>query len=304
MAENSKIEWTHHTFNPWIGCTKVSPGCDHCYAETQNNHRQWNPGGWTPGADRKRTSVTYWRQPLKWDREAAAVGERRRVFCASLADVFDNQIPNEWRNDLWSLIAKTPNLDWLLLTKRPQNIANMLPVPFDFEKLYPNVWLGTTVENQEEAARRLPHLLSVPAKVHFVSCEPLLGEVRLDRVSIRDDSVVYGAEAPALALISWVICGGESGKGARPMHPDWARSLRDQCKAAGVPFHFKQHGEWVPLQAGEGYWPSDADTCIRLLSDGSRSPDGWPMQRVGKKFAGRLLDGVTHDEFPAPSRAI
>ncbi|MDP2356853.1 MAG: phage Gp37/Gp68 family protein [Beijerinckiaceae bacterium] len=340
MAENSKIEWTHHTFNPWIGCTKVSPGCDHCYAETQNNHRQWNPGGWMPGADRKRTSAAYWRQPFKWDREAAEAGERRRVFCASLADVFDNQVPEEWRADLWTLIGKTPNLDWLLLTKRPQNIAKMLPVtdsrapgyrPWNgrWPDRWPNVWLGTTVENQEEAARRIPHLLRVPAKVRFLSCEPLLGPVDLETVctgnffidALRgiqyhdapDGVPHYRALPPSdfpqvgdrAAHISWVICGGESGKAARPMHPSWARSLRDQCKAAGVAFHFKQWGEWAvhKLRPGQdlgGDMRADRvrHVCRDRENDGHFREGDSHMERVGKARAGRTLHGVTHNEFP------
>jgi protein gp37 len=170
------------------------------------------------------------------------------VFCASMADVFDNHrsILPDWRANLWSLIAATPHLDWLLLTKRPQNIAKMLPPTWSDG--WPNVWLGTTVENQTEADRRIPHLLATPARVRFLSCEPLLGPVDLTRVKNPVCGEVcaltgylgtgmYGDYGPKLA---WVICGGESGPGARPMHPDWARSLRDQCQAAGVPFFMKQ----------------------------------------------------------------
>ena len=167
MAENSKIEWTDHTFNPWVGCTKVSAACDHCYAEAWAK-RTGQSQLWS-GA-RRRTSETNWRQPLKWNREAAAARVQRKVFCASLADVFDNQAEPQWREDLWALIQDTPNLDWQLLTKRPQNIAKMLPD--DWGGGYGNVWLGTTVENETEAARRIPHLLAVPAVVRFLSVEP------------------------------------------------------------------------------------------------------------------------------------
>lgn len=300
MAENSKIEWTDHTFNPWIGCQKVSPGCDHCYAETWDARGlQQKATRWGPHAARTRTSSAIWRKPLAWNRKAEAEGRRYRVFCASLADVFDNHtsILPEWRADLWRLIAATPNLDWLLLTKRPQNISKMLPrlpVLPAWGNGWPNVWLGTTVENQAEADRRIPHLLAVPAAVRFLSVEPMLGAVDLT-------SIPYGAalgEAPTYqdALraklwmpqgswsgrgytengriyvdlctgIHWVICGGESGPGARPMNLDWARSLRDQCVEAGVAFHFKQWGEWE---------------------------NG--LLKVGKKHAGRLLDGRTWDE--------
>lgn len=234
MGVDTKIEWAHHTFNAWIGCTKVSPGCDHCYAARQDAHRRWTPDGW--GGPRRRTSAEYWKQPLKWDRAAARKGERHRVFCSSLADVFDNQVDAAWRADLWPLIAATPHLDWLLLTKRPQNIKKMLPA--DWGSGYQNVWLGTTVENQAEADRRIPHLLAVPARVRFLSCEPLLGPIDLTRVAGRAGLDPHWCMKKS--GLGWVIVGGESGPGARPMHPDWARSLRDQCAAARVPFFVKQ----------------------------------------------------------------
>ncbi|WP_423209036.1 phage Gp37/Gp68 family protein [Paracoccus yeei] len=319
MAENSNIEWTHHTFNPWIGCQKVGPGCDHCYAETWDARGlQQRETRWGPHATRTRTSAANWRQPLKWDREAAAVGERRRVFCASLADVFDNHvsIQPEWRDDLWRLIEATPNLDWMLLTKRPGNIGNMLPVPFDFDRLYPNVWLGCTVVNQAEADRDIPKLLKVPAKVRFLSMEPLLGQVdptalpygeTIGNAPTYQDALRGKLWMPAgspswptdpratvgdrtyvdlCGMIHLVIVGGESGPGARPMHPDWARALRDQCQAAGVAFHFKQNGEWVSVSEVEG------------PGDHFRFPDGATVRRTGKKLAGRTLDGRTWDEMP------
>lgn len=217
----TKIEWTDFTFNPWIGCTKVSPACDNCYAATQDAFRKWTPEGW--GGPRKRTSDSTWRNPIKWDKEAARAGKRARVFCASLADVFDNQVPDEWRADLWQLIQATPNLDWLLLTKRPQNIAKMLPK--DWGNGWPGVWLGTTAENQEEFDRRFPHITNTPAEVWFISYEPALGPIN--------------TEGWAWA-IDWLICGGESGPGKRPMNLEWARSMRDQCKDAGVSFFMKQ----------------------------------------------------------------
>lgn len=227
MAENSGIEWTHHTFNPWIGCTKVSAACDNCYAEAWDNRF----GGlrWGPHASRQRTSAANWQKPLKWDRDAAAKGIRYRVFCASLADVFDNHgsITSGWRGDLWHLISRTPNLDWLLLTKRPQNIKKMLPDGYGavaWGDGWPNVWLGTTVEDQTEYDRRAHHLTAVPAVVHFLSMEPLQGPVDL-----------RGARG-----LEWVIVGGESGHNYREAQPEWFRSLRDQCAEAGVPFLFKQ----------------------------------------------------------------
>ena len=240
MVENSKIEWCDHTFNPWVGCAKVSPACDHCYAEGWAK-RTGQPQLWT--GERRRTTSAYWRQPLKWNREAEKSGVRRRVFCASLADVFDNQADFVWRRDLWHLIEDTPHLDWLLLTKRPQNIPKMLPerygdlTPWPF----PNVWLGTTVENQEEAARRISQLLAVPAVVHFLSCEPLLGPLDVRRW-LKPPPVVSERRG-------WVICGGESGGGAREMDPQWARQLRDDCLESGVAFFMKQMTRKAPIPA-------------------------------------------------------
>jgi len=227
MAENSKIEWTHHTFNPWIGCTEVSPACDHCYARELSHRYGWAKWG---AHDRKRTSPENWRKPITWDRKAKAAGERHRVFCASLADVFDNQVPEAWRAELWALIDATPNLDWLLLTKRPQNIAKMV-WPRWPSGLPQNIWLGTTAENDTELHRRAPEIEAVKAAVHFLSMEPLLARTYLNGASP-----------------DWVICGGESGKQARMMSPDWARYLRDQCKERGIAFFMKQmtHKALIP----------------------------------------------------------
>lgn len=222
MAENSGIEWTHHTFNPWIGCTKVSAACDHCYAEAWDS--RFNGGRW--GAKAPRTRTKTWSQPRKWNRQAEAAGERKRVFCASLADVFDNHksIEPGWRDDLWLLIEETPHLDWLLLTKRPQNISKFMP-SYWLREPRSNVWLGTTVENQTEAKRRIPHLVGVPAHVRFLSCEPLLGNLNL---------------RPWLPSLHWVIAGGESGARYRPADPNWFRTIRNQCEIESVPFLFKQ----------------------------------------------------------------
>lgn len=305
MAENSNIEWTDHTFNPWIGCQKVSPGCDHCYAEARD--RRFTGGAlWGPHAPRRRTSQANWRAPLRWNRAAAKAGKRARVFCASLADVFDNHasIQQEWRDDLWTLIYRTPHLDWLLLTKRPQNIARYMPPAVENGGIWPNVWLGTTVENQTEADRRIPHLLAVPARVRFLSCEPLLGPVDLrPYLGAKFLHQRYGLGAGAL---SWVICGGESGPGARPMHPDWARSLRDQCQAAGVAFHFKQWGEWG-IGASRDTRPEwtvgdliEASTVFGEPAWIAVQDKPWShlMENFGKRAAGRLLDGRTWDEVP------
>lgn len=296
MAENSKIEWTHHTFNPVTGCQKVGPGCDNCYAEGWA--KRSGLVKWGPGQERRPTSDSYWRQPIKWDRDAAAASERRRVFCASLADVFDNAWPNGIRERLFDLIKATPNLDWMLLTKRPGNIARMLPA--DWGNGYPNVWLGCTVVNQLEADRDIPKLLAVPAVVRFLSMEPLLGPVILD--DMCDGHKFYDAlrgnwwhdsEPPHFEggkpKIHLVIVGGESGPGARPMHPDHVISLRDQCVSAGVAFHFKQWGEWQADQIGN----EDARSL--------RFPRGHvEFRKVGKKAAGRKLGGRTWDEMPTP----
>ena len=256
---------------------------------------------WGPKEQRRRTSDNNWAQPRRWNAAAAQFqavhGRRQRVFCASLADVFDNQVPIEWRNDLWRLIEATPNLDWLILTKRIGNAKSMLPVSIDFHRLYPHVWLGATICNQAEADRDIPKLLAVPARVRFLSIEPLLGPVDLMKtgdVLCRCDGCLSMAkefpETPGLQRIDWVITGGESGPSARPMSPDWARRLRDQCSAAGVPFLFKQWGEWIPmLGQAEGI-------CVR--SKKVTTQDGWVMGWAGKKSSGRLLDGVEHIEFP------
>ncbi|UFM64271.1 phage Gp37/Gp68 family protein [Paracoccus sp. MA] len=324
MAENSNIEWTHHTFNPWIGCQKVGPGCDHCYAESWDARGlQQRETRWGPHAARTRTSAANWRKPLSWDR-AAAAGERHRVFCASLADVFDNHasILPEWRADLWQLIWDTPHLDWMLLTKRPGNIVKMLPR--GWRNGWSNVWLGCTVVNQAEADRDIPKLLEVPATVRFLSMEPLLGPVDL-RSWIGSHPYIGTSTYAGLdglrrcdlsgntGLLDLVIVGGESGPGARPMHPDWARSLRDQCQAAGVAFHFKQWGEWGPGATRDT--PADRAEQVGTLWSVS-TVFGGPaylairegdisqlMERFGKKAAGRLLDGRTWDEMPGAHNA-
>lgn len=302
MGENSKIEWTDNTFNPWIGCTKVSPGCAECYAETLMDKR-YGRVKWGPQGTRERTSESNWKQPLKWQRQAEREGRRFRVFCASLADVFeDNPQVADWRSDLWDLIELTPSLDWLLLTKRPENIRRFTKRWDTLEQLPANIWIGTSVENQEQAEKRIPELLRIPAAVRFLSCEPLLGPIDFDNVIPGGISAVDGPYVPG---IHWVIAGGESGPNARPMRPDWARSLRDQCKAAGVPFFFKQWGEWIPYECGEGYvWKAQNGEIFS--QDGETFQDKGiklynnklGFRKIGKHAAGSLLDGVEHKEFP------
>ncbi|WP_241301099.1 phage Gp37/Gp68 family protein [Burkholderia cenocepacia] len=320
MSENSKIEWTDHTFNPFIGCTKVSPGCDHCYAEHLMDTRL-HKVVWGAHGGRVRTSAVTWREPIRWnERHAeffAAHGRRQRVFCASLADVFDNAVHPMWRADLFELIKRTPNLDWLLLTKRIGNAQEMIQASVeclmdaDRDWPWPNVWLGATIVNQAEADRDIPKLLAVPARVRFLSMEPLLGPVDLTSIpwgGLRVSSL-QGWSSPEHGL-HWVIVGGESGPGARPMHPDWARDLRDQCAAAGVPFLFKQWGEWAPGENCGGPptrtervadWFGDEwsfSTMTPGEHDGLSYDDEPTVYRVGKKTAGRHLDGRTYDEFP------
>ena len=232
MGADSKIEWCDHTFNPWVGCTKVSAACDHCYAESWAK-RTGQPHLWS-GA-RRRTTEANWRQPLKWNRTAADAGVRKRVFCASLSDVFDNQVPNDWRNDLWQLILATPHLDWLLLTKRPQNIWKFIAPAWGREG-WQNVWLGTTCEDHEQFRARYPHLSKVPARRRFISYEPALGPIRIDWPTL-----------PRSVKPDWIICGGESGAGKRPMDLSWARTLRDRCAQDGIAFFMKQIDKVQPI---------------------------------------------------------
>lgn len=279
MGENSAIEWTTHTFNPWEGCQRVSPGCMHCYAETRNHRWAGDDSSkilWGPKAPRRRTVPSNWFKPLKWNREAAAAGRRDRVFCASLADVFEDReelVP--WRLELLDLIRKTPSLDWLLLTKRPENVRPMLtaaaeglrtkliteapsPASVALFELHnwlalwltgtppANVWLGTTAEDQERADWRIPVLLDVAAVVHFVSAEPLLERVDLvkafgSRGALRQ---ALGRDLASLHhhTLDWLIIGGESGSGARPFFVEWARSLLDDCERLMVAPFVKQLG--------------------------------------------------------------
>jgi len=336
MSENTKIEWCDHTFNPWEGCQHAGPGCDGCYAEARNARFGGGTApNWGPGAPRRRTSAANWALPKRWNAQAAAFmaqhGRRQRVFCASLADVFDNAVDPQWRDDLFELIAATPNLDWLLLTKRIGNVGNMLPVPFDFDRHFPHVWIGATIVNQAEADRDIPKLLDVPARVRFLSMEPLLGPV--DIKPWLQQKFFHGGRAlngrammrsHPTERLDWVIVGGESGPGARAMHPDWARSLRDQCQNAGVPFLFKQWGNWRAAawfdgpdaddDSGDAFVDLDRTEHVFIANDGRTwdtlggrlmyppLPLGhWClMVNEGKKAAGRLLDGITWEEAPQP----
>ena len=330
MAQTTGISWTDHTFNPWWGCVKVSPACTNCYAERDS--KRYGHDVWGSSSRRRFFSEKHWQEPLKWNKKAAADGVRRRVFCASMADVFEvlpdghpdaEQMTNS-RDDLMVLICETPSLDWLLLTKRPEEMARYFsdrPVP-------DNVIAMTTAENQEWLDKRINHLLAVPARRRGLSLEPLLGPIRLDQCAPHilggDDSNPGVTNAfsgmsyhPATIVVTpptevtangvqWVIVGGESGPKARPTHPDWLRSLRNQCVTAGASFHFKQWGEWMPFPTNTIPFPAESAAPICLVKpDGhvirpytALDAPGAQMVRVGKKAAGRMLDGRTWDEFP------
>lgn len=279
MGENTKIQWCHHSFNPWIGCTKVSEGCAHCYAEAQDKFRRWTPAGWGAGKPRHPIREETWKNPLRWNEWYTAAVERPRVFCASLADWLDDEVPVDWLARLLVLIHDTPNLDWLLLTKRPENWTERIQAARNFltptkwetaqwlnewlpyespnvdgltreGKAPRNVWVGTTVENQARAIERVPLLQEIPAAVRFLSVEPMLERILLPIFEVtggmRTDPE-SGKKQLELKVekghgIDWVICGGESGPGARPMEVRWAQLLREQCRVAGAAFFMKQLG--------------------------------------------------------------
>jgi protein gp37 len=266
--QNTEIEWADDTFNPWMGCQHVSPGCDHCYAETLMD-RRYHKVEWGPHGERKRTSGAYWRQPIKWNAAARAFrkehGYRRRVFCASLADVFDNQVPASWRADLFALIRECRRLDWLVLTKRPQNIERMLPK--DWGDGYHNVWLGMTAENQYYFDQRWLILRDIPAVIKFISYEPALGSLSLPK---------------HCSLPDWIISGGESGPGARELKPRWIRNIIRECQDRGVAVFHKQWGTYQnnPLVLEQALSPSEAKA----------------IDHFGK--GGGLVDGQLVREFP------
>lgn len=309
MAKNTKIEWATHTYNPWIGCAKVSPACDHCYAEDLMDVR-YNRVNWGAGAARARTSPQTRNAPFKWDREAAKAGKKATVFCLSLGDIWDNEVDPLWRREAFDVMRATPNLIYLLLSKR---IGNAVRMAEEAGGLPPNAALGATVVNQDEADRDVPKLIrtayGTDALFTFLSIEPLLGPIDLTAIP-RSPSTGGGYMRPLdgrFERICWVIVGGESGRHARPMHPGWVRSLRDQCAAAGVPFFFKQWGMWRPgmtLASGERgrfaiHWPGNGFTFFdESPRQFGRFGHDASMTFVGKTAAGRLLDGIEHNGFP------
>lgn len=323
--ENSNIEWTHHTANLWHGCMEVHEGCDNCYARVQNNRYHKENPHWGGKAPRLHIKKTF-NDLLTFHRKAASVDEVHSVFVGSMMDIFEKPMPlvdgkgnpaidasdgspvlNFYlREDLFNNISSGmyPNLLFLLLTKRPSNINKYIPEAWKINGAPENVMFGISIVNQETANKMLPEFSMVKGR-KFLSMEPLLGPVEFSDVTHRSDYVsVLGK--PAMSGIDWVIAGGESGHGARPMDPDWARSLRDQCSAAGVPYFFKQWGEWMPLNAptgmGETYfsdgskrfaWYEQNHNSHRFLRAGNRT-----YYHLGKKEAGALLDGVEHKNFP------
>lgn len=329
MAANSGIEWTDHTANFWWGCFKISPGCQHCYAHTwaqRYGKNIWGPAR-TTGRELKKG---VWKELPKWNRKAEQEGRRRRVFVQSMADFYeDHPQVTPWREQAMDLMEQLTWLDFQVLTKRPENIAGMSA---RWMKDWPaHIWIGTSVEDQQRADERIPHLLKIPARVRFLSCEPLLGSIQLDdghsswltcngprpgESECCESQYVCGE---CFHGIDWVITGGESGHNARPMHIQWARNLRDQCQAAGVPYFHKQNGEFISRPEAElipsltnwrdeihytwwgclaldgEFWPETSNWNGRQAE-----PPDWEVTvyKVGKKAAGRLLDGREWNEVP------
>ncbi len=274
MGENTKLEWIHHTFNPWWGCEKVSQACKHCYAETWAKR----VGSKVWGADSERRFFTdkHWQQPIKWNHGAGITKQRHRVFCASMADVFeDRRDLDPWRQRLAELILATPNLDWLLLTKRHDKVSQLMP----WQQWPKNVWLGMTVEDQASANLRIPFLADIPVTLRFLSCEPLLESLDL--------SLWLGD------VVDWIVTGGESSAKARPSHPVWFRSLRDQCIENKVAFHFRSWGHWSPDT------PENPGRKKQYQLTNLRG-DSQSMWAVGVNKSGRLLDGLSWNQVPVP----
>lgn len=306
MADQSKIEWTDATWNPVTGCTKISSGCRHCYAERMAARLQ----AMGQPLYRQGFKVTLHEseldRPLRWKKP-------RRIFVCSMGDLFHPAVNAGFIRRVFQTMQACPQHTFLVLTKRPErasgvDLSNTIsPWPL------PNVWLGTSCENQAAAADRIPHLLACPAVVRFVSCEPLLGPINFGDLAcwMTEDTGALPLGSKAIMAIDWIIVGGESGPKARPMHPNWARSIRDKCVEGAVFFFFKQWGEYVP---GAPYYSDDADRDPALdrphvlvtpggeywdpREDGQPPPGTSIMHRVGKKKAGRLLDEMEWDEMP------
>jgi protein gp37 len=331
VSDNTGIEWTDATWNPVTGCDEVSPGCDHCYAKTFAERWRGTPGHYFENGFDVQLRPDKLTLPLSWRKP-------RKVFVNSMSDLFHDAVPDEYIGAVFKVMQETPQHTYQILTKRHGRMRSLLtrwaasgelPVTHEYEDdLFttvtyeefpwplPNVWLGVSVEDQKRADIRIPALLETPAAVRWLSCEPLLGP--LDLTKWTDTPPICGCGVPPEGApgwpggccaecmvpqpcgIDWVVVGGESGAGARPMHPDWARALRDQCSSAGVPFHFKQWGQWTwhPQPETPGGFVGPQAEWSRSLPRTAR-PDRWyPMWRVGKGRAGRSLDGRTWDEYP------
>lgn len=302
MSAKSAIEWTDATWNPVTGCTKVSQGCKHCYAE-----RDWARLAHLPAfAGRAFTDVACHAdrldQPMRWKKP-------RRIFVNSMSDLFHHEVPDFFIRTVFDVMAACPQHTFQILTKRAERMQFLLWSEWDW-KPAPNVWLGVSVEDQATADQRIPLLLQTPAAVRWISAEPLLAPV--DLAQSVGQAIFWRNENDPDRRIDWVVAGGESGAKARPMNPAWARSLRDQCATASVPFLHKQNGEWVPsdlLPEGTAlpasHWAKVTDhgeTPYTTRQDerfGGTVPGFAIMGRIGRAKAGRLLDGVLHDAYPA-----
>lgn len=317
MGKNSKIEWCHHTVNFWWGCEKVSPACTHCYAELLAKLFSRGKATWgKTGARWIRYNA--FGEALKLEGVSKKAGGGQRIFVNSMSDTFeDNPLLENQCGAMLLYLKGLPVANWLLLTKRPENVMRMMPEIWRTN--WPaHIWIGTTVENQEMADKRIPELLKIPAKVRFLSCEPLLGPLDLSsflsplhwEYQVSEDECEHRSDCPCGGTgqmpleIHWVICGGESGHHARPMNPSWAFSLRDQCNAADVPFFFKQVGEWV--SSADPAYGKVKGKIAHIRSDGSfwdnppqdEDADALTVVKVGKKAAGRELGGREWNEFP------
>ena len=313
MGKNSRIEWTHHTFNPWIGCAKIAPGCDHCYAASQFQDR-FRLVRWGTDGTRRRTSDANWQLPRRWNMEASVLERRQRVFCGSCCDVFeDREELRPWRRDLWALIGECESLDWLLLTKRPHNVGRLWPMmgppitQLHELQRFSNIWLGVSVSDQATADELIPMLFRYRriCPVLFVSAEPLLGPI--DLALVPGDA----------SQLDWVIAGGETGPRARPMHPRWAMDLAKQCDEAGIAFFFKGWGSWAPCAGCQDPRPGRRPTRHAVVSlsgeltiqfqdhprVGETRRSQAIMSRVGRRAAGRELAGRILDEMPSSKTA-
>lgn len=302
MGKNSEILWTEHTFNTHWGCTKISEGCAHCYAESFSKRVGFKI--WGQDAERRTFGDKHWAEPLRWNAAAAKLGVMHRVFCGSMCDIFENRMDlDTHRLRVFRLVQETPNLLWLFLTKRPQYAVQMLPSEWRGSGNWPrNVMVGVTIENQARLVERMPYIELLdkmfPGVNIFASCEPLLSALNWER-----------GNSSWLELFSWIVGGGESGHGARPCHPDWARKLRDDCRFRDdmcrpwpLPFLWKQWGEWVahgPHNAKVTFTSAGIDVGENqmLLESGIR-PGRTLLTRIGKKAAGRSIDGIEWAEVP------